>query len=419
MSSWLLLAGFAIGYIVYYLTVIVKRPKLAVSEGAFKEFLLKNVPTIESKFWPTIWCVEGRVQTVFASILRSTIFPTIHYRREILTLKDGGEVALDWMEEGCKKLSPLILILPGLSGESHSDYVRCLVVAAQEIGVRAVIFNNRGLGGVKLKTPRLYCASNIEDLSEVVNHIKKLNLGVRLGATGISMGGLVLGNYLAEKSEESSKTFTACQVISVPWNVQKGCAVNLCSDAEKSKYYFQLTGSDSIETPYLNSLLSRHSARNLCKTLSKGDVLRNGEFDIDAILQSKSIKEFDSSFTSKHFGFKDVKQYYGTATLHDKLHKMTTPLLGLSAADDPFQPLNDIPVNAALNSSHVAIVVTTRGGHIGFLDGIWPIGKDQFIARVFSQYFAATLFDDRNFSSTYQQMQREHLNASKSSKATE
>ncbi|XP_037046990.1 phospholipase ABHD3-like [Bradysia coprophila] len=398
MSSWLLLAGFAIGYVMYYLTEIVKRPKLAVAEGAFKDFLLKHVPSMQSKFWPTIWCVESRAQTVFASILRSTVFPTIHYRREILTLNDGGEVALDWMEEGCKKLSPLILILPGLSGDSHSDYVRCLVVAAQGIGVRTVIFNNRGLGGVKLKTPRLYCASNIDDLSEVVNHIKQLNPGVRLGATGISMGGLVLGNYIAEKSEESSKTFTACQVISVPWNVQKG--------------------SDSIETPYLNSLLSQHSARNLCKTLSKGDVLRNGEFDIDAILQSKSIKEFDSSFTSKHFGFKDVEHYYGTATLHDKLHMMSTPLLGLSAADDPFQPLNDIPVNAAQNSSHVAILVTTRGGHIGFLNGIWPIGKDQYIARVFSQYFAATLFDDINFSSTAQQMQQEYLNASKKSEAT-
>lgn len=58
-----------------------QRPILAVSDGAFKKFLLKNVPTIETKFWPTIWCVESRAQTVFASILRSKMFPKIHYRR--------------------------------------------------------------------------------------------------------------------------------------------------------------------------------------------------------------------------------------------------------------------------------------------------------------------------------------------------
>lgn len=64
-----------------FILIFLQRPILAVSDGAFRKFLLQNVPTLESKFWPTIWCVESRAQTVFASILRSKIFPTIHYRR--------------------------------------------------------------------------------------------------------------------------------------------------------------------------------------------------------------------------------------------------------------------------------------------------------------------------------------------------
>lgn len=31
-------------------------------------------------------------------------------------------------------------------GESRHDYIRCLVMAAQNIGIRTVVFNNRGLG---------------------------------------------------------------------------------------------------------------------------------------------------------------------------------------------------------------------------------------------------------------------------------
>jgi predicted alpha/beta-fold hydrolase len=37
--------------------------------------------------------------------------------------------------------------------------------------------------------------------------------------------------------------------------------------------------------------------------------------------------------------------------------------------------------------------VTVRGGHIGFLEGIWPMGKDQYMSRIFAEFFAATLFD--------------------------
>ncbi len=102
IPRWHLIAICIIGYVLYYLIEVVKvkihkinlkkkktirkfflqqRPILAVSDGAFKKFLLQNVPTIESKFWPTIWCIESRAQTFVASILRSSIFPTIHYRR--------------------------------------------------------------------------------------------------------------------------------------------------------------------------------------------------------------------------------------------------------------------------------------------------------------------------------------------------
>lgn len=128
-----------------------QRPILAVDDGIFKHYLLNNVPMLQSKFWPTFWCVESRAQTVFASFLRQQVLPEMSYRRELLSLKDGGQIALDWMENGCDDKSPVILILPGLTGASQSEYIKCLVNAGNSLGARVVVFNNRGLGGVELK----------------------------------------------------------------------------------------------------------------------------------------------------------------------------------------------------------------------------------------------------------------------------
>ena len=55
--------------------------------------------------------------------------------------------------------------------------------------------------------------------------------------------------------------------------------------------------------------------------------------------------------------------------------------------------LSAIPISDASKSSHVAIVITARGGHIGFLEGWWPTSKDQYLGRLFSQYLGAALHD--------------------------
>uniref|UniRef100_A0A6M2DJ76 Putative phospholipase abhd3 n=1 Tax=Xenopsylla cheopis TaxID=163159 RepID=A0A6M2DJ76_XENCH len=369
ISGRKLLIACSIGYAIYYLCQVVKKPMLACSEGPFRNFLLDNVPLLEQKFWPTLWCVEARAQTVLASLLRSRLLPTVKYRREILTLADGGEIGLDWLETGCDLKAPVILILPGLTGESQAEYIKCLALSANNIGVRCVVFNNRGLAGVQLKTPRLYCAANVDDLSEVVEHVHSLHSDVPLGAVGISMGALLLGNYIAMRSKRASALLTAAMIISAPWNVFKGTI--------------------SIEKPYLNNMLGRYLASNLCTTLKQYKTQMIGPWDMDKVLASKTIKEFDENFTTLHFGYKDIDDYYSAATLHNKIDRMTVPLLCLSAADDPFQPLDAIPMDQAENSSHVAIAVTARGGHIGFMDGLWPLSQNQYMARLFQQYFSA------------------------------
>lgn len=376
LSSWYLGSAMTSCYMLYYLFEVVKKPIIATNpKGKFSEFIEKNMPLLKEKFWPTLWCIESRAQTIIASFVRVSFIPVISYKREILTLKDGGEVCLDCLEpkEGSPSNTATIIVLPGLTGSSSSDYVKGLALMASDLGIRIIVFNQRGIG-IRIKTPRTYCAANCEDLIEVIDHVKVKYEGSLLGAVGISMGGLILGNYLS--SAEGVKTPLSCaMIISVPWNVH--------------------IGTQSIETPVLNMLLNRHLASGLCNIVrSMRTVLDTGKYVFDDILKSKTIREFDSKYTVKQFGYKDVTDYYNHATIHNKIHKVTIPVLCLSSADDPFQPIEGIPLDEAYKMDNLCIVVTSRGGHIGFMEGICPINKEQYMYRIFGKYFKTMLLED-------------------------
>ena len=73
-----------------------------------------------------------------------------------------------------------------------------------------------------IKTPRTYCASNTDDVSEVIDHIKKLHPESPLMALGVSLGGIILGNYLVAKGEQARTKLVAAMLVSVAWDCFKG-----------------------------------------------------------------------------------------------------------------------------------------------------------------------------------------------------
>ncbi|XP_054739830.1 phospholipase ABHD3-like [Anastrepha obliqua] len=361
-------------FFVYYFTQVVQRPRLISADGPLKEFLRYNVHTISEKYWPTFWCLGGAAQMLIANAIRQLVLPKINYRREILKLKDGGELALHWLEAGCSENAPCIILIPGLIGEPQTDYVRSLATIANKAGLRVVLCNYRGLGGVTLKTPRFYTLNCYEDLAEAIRHVhEKLPKDCKLGCVALSLGTFMLGAYLAQE-EEASKYLTAAMMISPPCDIKFG-VINL-------------------EKPYFNKIFNHSMMREVLKLFKHYSILRKSNIDVDLVLTSKTLGAFINNLLVKSSLFASLEECYEDAKLHNKLGNITIPLLCLCAADDIFQPIQALPLEIVEKSSNVAMVLSEYGGHIGFLEGWWPFRREQYMERLFVEYFTKVLFDE-------------------------
>ncbi|XP_064652803.1 phospholipase ABHD3-like isoform X6 [Lineus longissimus] len=363
-----ILFGLGTVYLSYYLLYVGKKPYIAAKQGGYlQKFVLKYCPSVQKKFWPTFWCFEARAQTILRALLQKG--PKFDYTEsEPLSLPDGGQVKLDWYcdEKKDDPKQPTVLILPGLTGSSDDCYIRIFVKITADLGYRAVVFNNRGNGGAKLMTPRTYCAADTADLEQVVSHISKKYKDAPLMAMGISLGGMILYNYCARIGGDCP--FVGAMIVSVAWNPIKS--------------------SLTLEKPLDCFLFNRMLAKSLVEKIQKNMEMFEDQFDVGHILKSSTIREFDERFTSKMFGFASCEAYYQQASLHDKIHQIKIPVLSLNAADDPFSLLETIPVKEMEANDNIACVITSHGGHIGFLDGLWP-RRHTYMNRLYAEFVQA------------------------------
>lgn len=71
------------------------------------------------------------------------------------------------------------------------NYITYFLEDAYRAGYRPIVFNQRGSGGMTLITPRLYSATNTEDLECVIEYIKSLYPNANIVGIGVSLGGYV------------------------------------------------------------------------------------------------------------------------------------------------------------------------------------------------------------------------------------
>ncbi|XP_076410834.1 phospholipase ABHD3 isoform X3 [Peromyscus maniculatus bairdii] len=304
-----LILGFSVAYACYYLSSIAKKPQLVTGGESFSRFLQDHCPVVTETYYPTVWCWESRGQTLLRPFI--TAKPLVQYRK-------------------------------------------------------CVVFNNRGVAGENLLTPRTYCCANTEDLETVIQHVHSLYPLAPFLAAGVSMGGMLLLNYLGKIG--SKTPLMAAATFSVGWNT--------------------FACSESLEKPLNWLLFNYYLTTCLQSSVKKHQHMFVKQIDMDQVMKAKSIREFDKRFTSVMFGYRTIDDYYMDASPNRRLKSVGIPVLCLNAVDDVFSPSHAIPIETAKQNPNVALVLTSYGGHIGFLEGIWP-RQCTYMDRVFKQFVQA------------------------------
>jgi predicted alpha/beta-fold hydrolase len=299
-------------------------------------------------FRPPWWLRGPHAQSLGGKFLRPDV--QVPWQRHRLETEDDDFIDVDIGTEPGTGSAPVVIVLHGLGGGAHRRYVKLTGVALLRETIRPVAFNFRSCSGEMNRRARSYHSGETGDLARVLAHLTDAFPGVPVGAVGFSLGGNVLLKYLAERGPESA--IDAAVAVSVPFDLSRS--------------------ADALERGIMGRLYSHYLLRSLLDTTRRKANLIRPHLDVEHALGARTIREFDERLTAPLFGFRGAEDYYSQASSGPRIGEIRVPTLLIQSRDDPFAPGALIPERRIEDNPCVVAAVEERGGHVGFLSGMWP-----------------------------------------------
>ncbi len=304
-------------------------------------------------FTPAWWCTNRHQQTVWRKYFGET--PVLPLVRERWDTPDDDFLDLDFVNPIASNADtnkvPMLLLLHGLEGSSHSKYILGMLRCARQQGWCGVALNFRSCSGEINRQPRFYHSGETSDLDWVIRQLRARWPEAPLFTAGFSLGGNVLLKWLGERGDEATRLMNGAAAISVPFDL--GVAAHRI-DAGFGRLYGQ-------------HFLPTLKQKMLEKAAGHPDWI-----DPAAVARITSYIQFEDEVFAPIHHFKDAKDYWTQCSAQYFLEGIRLPTLIIHAKDDPFLPGEHLPMQKMRESPWLSHDISVHGGHVGFVQGSSP-----------------------------------------------
>jgi predicted alpha/beta-fold hydrolase len=310
-------------------------------------------------FEPHPWLRTGHAQTIAGRYLSGgslDLASTAH----VVLLDDGdGLSVLESVPGRWCPCDPAAVLVHGLAGCARSPYVVRLARKLAAMGVRVVRMNLRGAGAGFGLARGIYHAGRTEDVRAVVGWLANRAPGSPIALVGFSLGASLALKLAAEMPGRPLEGLD-CVIAANPPIDLAACA-RAMRRPENRLYDWNFVRWLKAEVGRLHR--------------------RFPELGSPALGRVRSVYEFDDRYTAPRNGFASADDYYARSSALPLIPRIEHPGLVVHAADDPFIPLR--PFQLASFPPNLALELTERGGHLGYLSrSPWQGGRRWLDARL-------------------------------------
>ncbi len=318
------------------------------------------------EFKPRAFLSNGHLQTIFGNVLsRQNCLPEPVAQLVEVSPARGRQIASQvlchchWQPLPQRPERPAVIILHGLEGSSHSQYVIGCANKLWLAGCNVIRMNMRNCGGTERLTPTLYHSGLSSDVDRVLHFFRDTQKLQTMALIGYSMGGNLALKLAGELGPNA------------PPQLRSVVGVSPAVDLQAS--------ADALHDVQ-NRLYERRFLRALLRRFRRKAALFPQAFDPQRAANIRSLRDFDDRITALYSGFQSADDYYHRAAAARVLDRIAVPTLILHAHDDPFVRLLG-PTRALIAANpNIAFIETAHGGHCAFLakpdpaagnDGYW------------------------------------------------